>query len=123
MTSDASMAANWRCIRSPLICYPVSERKAVTESSPVCDSVNKCRAPGDEDLPAPGRLPSTIAKRSRLFFAIFRGASGHGVSGQPVADHLQEPAERFETEQQATSHLVCSQRPDHMLVRCRAGSD
>src|SRR5262245_46796938 len=28
----------------------------------------------------------------------------------------QEPAERLETEQQTTGHLVGSQRPDHMLI-------
>ena len=33
-----------------------------------------------------------------------------------AADSLEEPAERFETEQQAAGHLVGSQRPDDMLI-------
>jgi hypothetical protein len=37
-------------------------------------------------------------------------------SGQPTADHLEDPAQRFETEQQATGHLIGSKRPDHMLI-------
>jgi hypothetical protein len=32
---------------------------------------------------------------------------------------LEEPAERFETEQQPGGHLVGSQSPDDMLVHCQ----
>src|SRR6266478_7977381 len=32
---------------------------------------------------------------------------------------LKEPAERLETEQQATGHLVGSQRPDYVLIHCQ----
>src|SRR6516165_10407595 len=31
-------------------------------------------------------------------------------------DVLEEPAQRFQAEQQATGHLIGSQRPDHMLI-------
>src|SRR3984893_19166885 len=32
---------------------------------------------------------------------------------------LEEPAQGFETEQQATGHLVGSQGPDHVLIHCQ----
>jgi hypothetical protein len=36
-----------------------------------------------------------------------------------IAGHSEEPAQWFETEQQATGHLVGSQCPDDMLVHCQ----
>src|SRR6516162_2563739 len=64
-----------------------------------------------------GGLPLTVAERCMWLSPPSPGAQG-GV--RPAnSESLEKPAQRFETEQQATGHLVGSQRPDHMLIGCQ----
>src|SRR5438477_1348197 len=66
------------------------------------------------------RMNGSISLISNLILhSVWRGGSGRGRFVQSTADQLEEPAKRFETEQQATRHLVGSQCPDHMLVHCQ----
>jgi len=48
-----------------------------------------------------------------------REVLGHGEPGQPIAEHLKEPAKRFETEQQAARHLVGSRCGNHVWFAVR----
>ena len=62
------------------------------------------------------RVHSCLQFVRQWALAVYSRRTGHGEPGQPIARDSEEPAERFETEQQATGHLIGSKRPDHVLV-------
>ena len=66
-------------------------------------------------LPRAMRNPAIVSRSPRMVWPALPTLCRQ----MRPAGHLEEPAQRFETEEQATCHLVGSQGPDDVLVHCQ----